>query len=165
MLYGPKAAGAWPGSGTSLVGPAGPGLDPDYIQLSDTSTQSVAVANTFQDVTWSTTVASDGLTHTAGSAQVTASRTGVFEVNAAIPVRSTLLGGTATLCVAVNGVNGQCESMTLDTTSMTRVMPITTLVSVTAGDAITVRFRGTSTSVQVIGTVDSMSLLTIVNAD
>ncbi|MGH7357226.1 MAG: hypothetical protein ACREJR_00255 [Candidatus Rokuibacteriota bacterium] len=164
-MYGPKAAGAWPGSGTSLIGPAGPGLDPNYLQVSDTSTQSASVANTLQDVTWSTNGAIDGFTHTAGAAQIVVARTGVYQITASIPVRSTLLGGTATVCVAVNGVTGACQSTTLDTTSMTRVIPLTTIVSATAADVVTLRFKGSSTSVQIIGTADSMSVLAIANVD
>jgi endonuclease YncB( thermonuclease family) len=55
--------------------------------------------------------------------------------------------------------------MTLDTTTMTRVIPLTTIVSVANGDTISIRFRGTSTSVQVQGSADAMSVMTIVNVD
>jgi len=161
---GPPGADGADGA-TGPTGPAGPGADPDYIQVSDMTTQSAAVANTFQNVTWSTNGAIDGFTHVAGSAVINVPRAGVFYVGASIPVASAALGGTATLCVAVNGVNTTCQSMTLDTTTMTRVIPLTTIVSVANGDTISIRFRGTSTSVQVQGSADAMSVMTIVNVD
>src|SRR5918996_223678 len=143
------------------AGPAGPGADPDYIQVSDTMVQSAAVANTFQNVTWSTNGAIDGFTHVAGSAVITVPRAGVFHVAASIPVASAALGGTATLCVAVNSVNTTCQSMTLDATTMTRVIPLTTIVTAANGDTISIRFRGTSTNVRVQGSTDAMSVMTI----
>jgi hypothetical protein len=150
---------------TGPAGPAGPGADPDYIQVSDTTVQSAAVANTFQNVTWSTNGAVDGFTHAAGSAVITVPRAGVFYVGASIPVASAALGGTATLCVAVNGANSTCQSMTLDATTMTRVIPLTTIVTAANGDTISIRFKGTSTFVRVEGAAEAMSVMTIVNVD
>jgi hypothetical protein len=150
---------------TGPTGPAGPGADPDYIEVSDSTIQSAAVANTFQNVTWSTNGPIDGFTHDAGSALITVPRAGRFHVAASIPVASAVLGGTATLCVAINGVNTTCQSMTLDTTTMTRVIALTTIVTASSGDTISLLFRGTSTSVRVSGSADTMTVMTIVNVD
>lgn len=150
---------------TGPAGPAGPGADPDYIEVSDSTTQSTAVANAFQNVTWSTNGPIDGFTHVAGTAPITVPRAGVYHVAASIPVASVVLGGTATLCIALNGVNTTCQSMILDTTTMTRIIPLTTIVTASGGDTISLRFRGTSTSVQIQGSADATSVMTIMNVD
>ena len=150
---------------TGPTGPAGPGADPDYIEVSDSTIQSIAVANAFQNVTWSTNGPIDGFTHVAGTAPITVPRAGVYHVAASIPVASAVLGGTATLCIALNGVNTTCQSMILDTTTMTRILPLTTILTASGGDTISLRFRGTSTSVQIQGSADATSVMTIKNVD
>jgi hypothetical protein len=48
---------------------------------------------------------------------------------------------------------------------MTRVIPLTTIVTAANGDTISIRFRGTSTNVRIQGAADAMSVMTIVNVD
>jgi len=168
VLYGPKAGGAWPGSGTSLVGPPGPGEDPVYIQVSDASTQSIAVANTFQDVMWSTTGVTDGFVHVPGTAQILVPRAGVYRISVSIPMRKTGLGlpiSTATACLAVNAANGVCQSVGFDASDLVQAVPLTTIVSLASGDVITLRIKSTSTSVQVSGGADSTTVMTIASVD
>ena len=168
VLYGPKAAGAWPGSGTSLVGPPGPGEDPVYIQVSDASTQAIAVANTFQNVTWSTTGVADGFVHVPGTAQILAPRPGVYRISVSIPLaRTGLLGATATAtaCLAVNAVTGVCGSAAFATNDLPKAVPLTTIVSLASGDVITLRVRSTSTLIQVSGGADSTIVMTIASVD
>jgi hypothetical protein len=167
VLYGPKASGAWPGSGTSLVGPAGSSA-PVYIQVSDTTTQSIAVANTFQDVTWSTTGVTGGFVHVPGTAQILVPRSGVFQITVSIPMKKTSLlpaTSTATACLAVNGVSQVCQSASFDTSDLPQAVPLTTIASLVTGDVIRLRVKATSTSVQISGGVDSTIVMTIASVD
>lgn len=52
----------------------------DYISSYDTTTQTVAVANTFQDVVFSTNAQLNGWTHTAATANFTCARSGLYLV-------------------------------------------------------------------------------------
>jgi len=168
VLYGPKASGAWPGSGTSLVGPAGPGEDPVYIQVSDTTTQSIAVAGTFQDVTWSTTGVTEGFVHVPGTAQILVPRSGVYRITVSIPMKMTGLlppTATATACLVVNGVSGVCQSAGFNASDLPGAVPLTSITSLVSGDVIRLRVKATSTSVQVSGGVDSTLVLTIASVD
>jgi hypothetical protein len=168
VLYGPKASGAWPGSGTSLVGPAGPGEDPVYIQVSDMTTQAIAVAGTFQDVTWSTTGVTEGFVHVPGTAQILVPRSGVYRITASMPMKMTgplPLPWTATACLAVDGLNGVCQSVGFDANNLPQAVPLTTIASLASSDVITIRVKATSTSVQVSGGVDSTIVLTIASVD
>jgi hypothetical protein len=157
VLYGPKASGGWPGSGTSLVGPAGPGEAPVYIQVSDTTTQSIAVANTFQDVTWSTTGVTEGFVHVPGTAQILVPRSGVYGITVSIPMKKIglpLLTSTGTACVVANGVNVVCQSAGFDTSDLLQAVPLTTIISLAPGEVIRLRVKATSTAVQVSGGTD-----------
>jgi hypothetical protein len=168
VIYGPKASGAWPGSGTSLVGPAGPGEDPVYIQVSDTTTQAIAVAGTFQDVTWSTTGVTEGFVHVPGTAQILVPRSGVYRITVSIPMKLTgplPLAWTATACLVVNGVTRVCQSVGFDANNLPQTIPLTTITSLVSGDVIRLRVKATSTSVQVSGGVDSTTVLTIASVD
>jgi len=168
VLYGPKASGVWPGPGTSLVGPAGPGEDPVYIQVSDTTTQSIAVANTFQNVTWSTTGAANGFVHVPGTAQTLVPRSGVYRITVSTPMKMTgplPLPWTATACLAVDGLNIVCQSVGFDANNLSQAVPLTTIASLESGDVITLRVKATSTSVQVSGGVDSTIVMTIASVD
>jgi hypothetical protein len=168
VLYGPKASGAWPGSGTSLVGPAGPGEDPVHIQVSDTTTQSVAVADTFQNVTWSTTGAADGFVHVPGTAQILVPRSGVYRITVSIPMQRTgVLAPTsiATACLAVNAVSVVCQSAGFDANDLPQALPLTAIASLVSGDVITLLVKATSTSVQVSGGVASTIVMTIASVD
>jgi len=168
VLYGPKASGTWPESGTSLVGPAGPGEDPVHIQVSDATSQSVAVADTFQDVTFSTTGVADGFVHVPGTAQILVPRSGVYRISVSMPMRRTGVlapTSTATACLAVNAVNGVCQSVGFDASDLTQAVPLTTIASLVSGDVITLRVKSTSTSIQVSGGVDSTIVMTIASVD
>ncbi|HEV8622477.1 MAG TPA: hypothetical protein VGR33_06260, partial [Actinomycetota bacterium] len=168
VLYGPKASGAWPGSGTSLVGPTGPGEDPVYIQVSDMTTQAIAVASTFQDVTWSTTGVTEGFVHVPGTAQILVPRSGVYRITASMPMKMTGLlppTATATACLLVNGVRGVCQSAGFNASDLPAAVPLTSITSLVSGDVIRLRVKATSTSVQVSGGVDSTIVLTIASVD
>ena len=168
VLYGPKASGAWPGSGTSLVGPAGPGEDPVYIQVSDATTQSIAVANTFQDVTWSTNGVTDGFVHVPGTPQVLVPRSGVYGINVSLPMKRPgviVTPPTATACLAVNGASVVCQSAGFGTGDLPQALPLTMIASLVTGDVITLMVKATSTSVQVSGGVGSTIVMTIASVD
>jgi hypothetical protein len=160
----------WPVSGTSLVGPAGPGEEPAYIQVSDTTTQSVSVANVFQNVTWSTTGVNEGFVHVAGTGPIVVSRSGVYRITASIPMKKTaaLAAPTAMACLTVNLASVTCQSVGFDAsdaTNLPQAVPLTTIASLDTGDSITLAVKATSTSVQVSGGADSTTVMTIANVD
>jgi hypothetical protein len=123
------------------------------------------VADIFQNLSWETTGATLGFTHDDGTAQVVVPRDGVFQVSASIPMSSSDPGDTGTACVAVNGDEVACQSVGLGDGNVIRVIPLTTIVQLTHGDVITLDFKGTSTSAQVSGEMDFLSVMTIANVD
>jgi hypothetical protein len=135
--------------------------------VSDATSQPVAVADIFQDLTWETTGMSLGFTHEDTFAPVVVPRDGVFQISASIPMMSTDVADTGTACVAVNGDNVACQSVGLGDHGdvVIRVIPLTTIVQLTHGDVITLRFKGTSTSVLIFGESDFQSVMTIANVD
>jgi hypothetical protein len=52
----------------------------NYAWVYDTTTQTIALANTFQNITFDTNAELDGWTHTAGTAEFTCNHTGLYEV-------------------------------------------------------------------------------------
>jgi hypothetical protein len=83
------------------------------IQVSDTTTHSIAVANTFQDVTWSTNGVTEGFVHVPGTPQVLVPGSGVYRINVSLPMKRPGLIATpptATACLAVNGTSVVCQS-------------------------------------------------------
>jgi hypothetical protein len=125
------------------------------------------VADIFQNLTWETTGVSLGFTHDDGAAQVVVPRDGVFQISASIPMMSSEASDTGTACVAVNGDEVACQSVGLGDHGavVIRVIPLTTIVQLTHGDVVTLHFKGTSTSVQVFGEMDFLSVMTIANVD
>jgi hypothetical protein len=76
-----------------------------------------------------------------------------------------VVSGSATACLAVNGVNVACQSVGFTLINAIEAVPVTALVSLNAGDVVTVRVKGTSTNAQVAGATDSMSVVTIASVD
>jgi hypothetical protein len=147
-------------------GPAGPGQTPAYIEVSDVTTQAVAVANVLQNLLWGATGSVAGFTHTAGTAPITVSRAGVYQVTASIPVqRNANPAANATACIRVNGVTVVCQTERLEANNVPRAIPLTAIVQLAAGDVVTLAFKGTSTSVRVTGTVDTRTVMTIASVD
>jgi YVTN family beta-propeller protein len=63
VLYGPKASGAWPGSGTSLVGPTGPsGVSVNYQQIAMQKYATPATGTSFSAGGFPEALAFDGAT-------------------------------------------------------------------------------------------------------
>jgi hypothetical protein len=148
------------------TGPAGPGLTPAWIQVSDVTTQAVAVANVLQNFVWGATGSVSGFAHTAGTAPVTVFRAGVYRVAASIPVqRNANPAANATACIRVNGVSVACQTERLEANNVPRAIPLTAIVQLAAGDVVTLAFKGTSTAVRVTGTADTRTVMTIANVD
>ncbi len=119
----------------------------------------------FQELPWESTGAAAGFKHEDGSAQVAVPRGGAYQISAAIPMMSTDDGDTGTACIAVNDVEMTCQSVWLPNGKELRVIPLTTILELAPGDVVTLRFKGTSTSVQVFAEMDFMSVMTIANVD
>jgi hypothetical protein len=126
------------------------------------------VADTFQNVTWSTTGVADGFVHAPGAAQIPVPRSGIYRITVSIPMKRTGLlapTSTGTACLAVNGVNTVCQSAGLDANDLPQAVPLTTIASLVSGDVITLRIKATSTSVQVSGGAGATIVMTIASVD
>jgi len=91
------ATNTWSG-----VGAAGT----QYVFAYDTTTQTVAVANTFQDVTYSNNSQIDGWTHTPGTATFTATAAGTYMVNMTARIAKSGGANTTLSFVGVKNTTG-----------------------------------------------------------
>lgn len=124
----------------------------NYIYSYDTTTQAVAVANTFQDVTFDTNGEMSGWTHTAGTATFTCNKTGKYniEYGAAASVTLALTPTTGSIIVTKNGteISGSQCFTSITSLSASAILQRNFLVSIASGDAIVVRFTGSATTIQ-----------------
>ncbi len=138
-----SAGGVWTGSAPSGT---------QYFFVYDTTTQTVAVANTFQDVTFTTNATVDGWTHTPGTATFTATVAGTFMGN--MTARVAKNGGAntkLTLRAVKNGTEipgsqsyGTAASSSGDTISGNYIF------TVVAGDTIKIQMTGGTTGAQIL---------------
>jgi hypothetical protein len=134
--------------------------------VSDATTQAAVAANVLQNLTWGTTGPVSGFTHTAGTASITVTRAGVYQITASIPVqRNANPAANATACIRVNAITSVCQTERLEANNVPRAIPLTAIVQLAAGDVVTLAFKGTSTSVRVTGTVDTRTVMTIASVD
>lgn len=136
-------ANTWTGNGPSGT---------QYFFAYDTTTQTVATAATFQDVTFNTNAQIDGWTHTASTATFTSSVDGTFMAN--ITARIAKSGGantTASLRLVKNGTEvagSQAYGGVLGSTGDT--ISGNFIFVVAAGDVIKVQLTGGTNSVQIL---------------
>jgi hypothetical protein len=128
-------------------GPSAPTAGTPLIRVSDGTTQTLVVANAFQDVTWDTNRLANDFTHIPGTAAIIANTAGTYWV--ALRLRWVRNGGAASTgreCVVVNGLAAACESAGLALNAVPVVTPLTALITLNAGDEVKVRIAADSFS-------------------
>ena len=117
----------------------------------DTTTQIVAIANIFQNVTFNTNATLNGVTHVPGASAFTISSTGTYLVEAMIQGEVTAAAPkTASARLTLNSVEvpGSGRTVRIETNGSIEVLPVTAVVTLTSGDVVQVQLAGSGTSVQ-----------------
>jgi hypothetical protein len=144
---------------TGATGPTGPigatspafGIYPDnYLFAYSTATQQVAVANTFQSLTYSTNGAINGWSHTAGSSTFTCNTTGKYLVVYTVVggrTNASTISLTFRLTQNSTEVSGSSIFITSEAGPTTERCPGATsfALSCTEGDVLNVQMSGAST--------------------
>lgn len=124
----------------------------DYVNSHDTTTQTVAVANTFQDVTFDTNDQLNGWTHTVGTALFTCPTTAIYRVEVRAFVDKTSgASSIAELRTLFNGVEVPSSQQGVEIASNNTTLETTNtfLVSATATQILKVQFTGGSTTTRI----------------
>lgn len=149
---GPTGAGAT--GPTGPTGPMGP-LGDNFIFAYDTTTQGpVAVAGTFQDVSYSANGQINGWSHTVGTSTFTCNQTGKYLVVYRAEGNHTATGNasvTISLRATLNGVEitgSQSALTTRVNASSTETLPITNsfILDAASGNTLKIQFTSTSTA-------------------
>jgi hypothetical protein len=139
------------GSTACAAPPAAPS-SANYAFAYDTTTQTIAVPNLFQDLVFSTNAQFNGWTHPAGTAAFTCATTGLYRLHYTAIAQKTA-GGTAAadLRLTVNGVEaaGSVTGASLSVNNVPVPLAHEALLPLIAGDVLHVQYAGGSTSVQV----------------
>lgn len=159
---------------TGEQGPEGPSLtSSNYVFAYDTTTQDVATASTFQDVTFNTNAQLNGWSHVSGSSEFICNQTGLYYICYSIEIdnRSLVsLGSTTSALVTVNTnqASGSQASVTLGALTG-QIFPLSNsfILQLNANDSLKVRFTGSSTLNQIVanngsGSVRPSAVLTII---
>jgi hypothetical protein len=125
----------------------------NYVFAYDTTTQTVATANTFQDVTFDTNAIINGWTHTTSTASFTAAVTGNFTIT--IDAIANATGGASfgiEFRIVKNGteVSGSQIYNTAQNNNSPQTITGKCLVAVTSGDVIKVQMTAGKTNGQIL---------------
>ena len=152
-----------------LQGPQGPaGADvnnANYVFAYDTTTQTVATANTFQDVTFNTNGQINGWNHTASTANFTCNQSGLYLVAYTATLQRTSTTGTrGELRALLNGIEvaGSSVGVSLGTNTLPVCVARSMIVNATSGQLLRIQVTGASNTVQLVpGGVNATSRLSI----
>jgi len=124
----------------------------NYVFAYDTTTQSVATANTFQDLNFSNNAQINGWTHTTGTNVFACSQSGIYSVTVDINVSKTG-GGAATFgfrsLFNATEVVGSHVGINITSSSASSPVSKTFMVNATSGQNLETDFAGNATTVQV----------------
>lgn len=155
VAAGGALSGNYPNPSLAFGAVTAPSIGPlPYAGVRDTGTQIVLVADTFQDVTFSTSALLNDAIHLPGTASITISTTGTYLVNAvlrgtqtsALPPSTNLLTGR----IVVNGVEATRMSVSMSDANVVHALPLTALLGLTAGDELKLQLTGSSTSDRIV---------------
>ena len=162
-----------PAGETGATGATGSSFDNNYVFAFDESTQTAAVANTFQDLTFDSSPQLDGWTHVPFAATFTCNQTGKYLAIYRAETSYLSVGATSvtvSIRATLNGteIGGSQSSLVSPVTvSELIVLPITNsfIFDSSSGDVLTIQFAGSDTVVQIspngIGTPETSASLTI----
>jgi hypothetical protein len=125
----------------------------NYVFAYDTTTQTVATANTFQDVTFNTNGQINGWTHTASTANFTCNQSGLYLVTyTAILQRTSTSGTRGELRALLNGteVAGSSVGVSLGTNTLPVCVARSIIVNATSGQLLKIQLTGASNTVQLV---------------
>ena len=126
----------------------------NFFSATDNTTQTVAVANTFQTITFATNDELDGWTHTAGTDAFTCNQTGKYRGSVIIQFQKT--GGASSLAefrLTINGVpagSGHTFVQDLITNNEIKLLTATNIVSLTSGDVVRFEFTSNTTTTEIV---------------
>lgn len=140
------------GAGSISIAATGTG-NSNRVYAYDTTTQNVAVINTFQDISFSTNAILSGWTHTAGTSDFVCATSGDYLVT--LQVNANLIAGPARFIelIALNNgtqVAGSQIINNLQNNNSVQVVTGTFLVSMVATQVLKFQLAGTSTNVQML---------------
>jgi len=126
----------------------------NFFSATDSTTQTVAVANTFQTITFSTNDELDGWTHTAGTDAFTCNQTGKYRASVTMHLQKT--GGVAALAefrLTINGVPaglGHTFVQDLIANNEIKLLTATNIVSLASGNVIRFEFTSNTTTTEIV---------------
>jgi len=127
------------------------GYGGNYVFASDNTTQTVAIADTFQGINFATNQQIDGWAHTAATSTFTCNQTGLYLVSLnALAQKSGGANAIITLRLQFNAVIVTGSGTAVNITSNNRVSEVSTtaLVSATTGQDLEAQFTGTTTNIE-----------------
>lgn len=119
----------------------------------DTTTQGIAVADTYQDYTFTTNGQLDGWTHTPGSSDFVCNKTGKYLITVEINVEKSGGGNLTVACQGVvNGVEvvGSHFGMDITANNTTFIILRTFIADVTSGQTLKIQIAANSTNVSAL---------------
>jgi hypothetical protein len=139
--------GAFIGDGSGLTNIVFPSAA-NYVLSYSTTTQAVATASTFQDITNNVDAQLSGWTHTAGTTSFTNAQTGLYLVE--YTAEATVTSATTTtisLRAVVNGTEIAGSQSTAVANTANQIVPISKsfIVSLNSGDILKFQLTGSST--------------------
>jgi len=126
----------------------------NFFSATDNTTQTVAIANTFQTITFATNDELDGWTHTAGTDAFTCNQTGKYRASVTMHLQKT--GGVSSLVefrLTINGVpagSGHTFAQDLITNNEIKLLTATNIVSLATGDVVRFEFTSNTTTTEII---------------
>lgn len=153
-VAGTVKATAFQGDGSGLVNVSSGALG-NYVFAYTTAPQTVAAANTYQDVAFNGAPQIGGWSHTSGTAQFTANQTGLYLVQYTAQAATISLSGTnVSVRVTLNSaeIPGSQAAVVLSATSLeVASLSRSFLAAINAADVLKVQFAGSSTGSRLIG--------------
>jgi len=123
-----------------------------YVFAYDTTTQSTAVANTFQDITYNNSPTKDSWSHTSGTATFTCNLSGMYEINyTATMNRTGAPNTTPEIILTKNGteIAGSQVGIILSSTNIPVEVSNSVILPLVSGDLIKTRLTSSNTTGQI----------------
>src|ERR1700722_14909320 len=152
-VAGTVKATAFQGDGSGLFNVSSGALG-NYVFAYDNALQSIATANTYQDINFAADAQINGWTHTAGTPEYTNAQPGLYLIQYNAQLSTVGPGTNATLHATVNAteIPGSRASVTISAASELVPVSKSLIASLNAADVLTLQFSSTGTGVRLTGT-------------
>lgn len=123
----------------------------NFISSDDDTTQTVAVADTYQVVTFANNDLIDGWTHTLSTGEFVCPETAIYNLSVLAHIIKTAgVGALAQFRITINGIpTGRVLTEDLVTNGETKMLSSSTLLSLALNDVVRLEFTANSTSVEI----------------